>query len=169
MLKISSGVESGSVQMIPGLLYQSFIDDPIGHPLNTPSAKIEITSEKYAETGGNPFPVYTAYGQSGRFRLITPHARNRINSQFMNLQTSAENRIIMNREDAGDLRIEEGGEVIVSSETGSLKSTVILTDEIIGGTVSMDCSYSGILTSTEPTLPSGGSRTHSTFVDIRSA
>jgi anaerobic dimethyl sulfoxide reductase subunit A len=75
--------------------------------------------------------------------------------------------LLMNREDAASLGIGDGSRVRITSDTGSLETDVKLTDDIISGTACLDCSYSNILTSTEPTLPSGGSRTHSTFIDIK--
>lgn len=144
-----------------------FVADPVNNPLMTPSGRIEISSEKFAAIGGNPFPVYVEHWSEGRFRLITPHARNRINSQFMNIQKKKCGRLQMNRGDAELLHIEDGGRVRIVSDTGSIEVEVDLSIDIISGTACLDSSYSNMLTSTLPTLPSGGARTHSTFVDIQ--
>ena len=143
-----------------------FIEDPAGCPLNTPSGKIEISSEKAAELGASPFPVYTEVRPRGRFRLVTPHERTRINSQPIGKRRASESPLLINAADAERIGLSDGAMLRVFSETGSLETTASVTDDIIAGVVSLDCSYSNILTSTEPTMPSGGSRTHSTFVDI---
>ena len=143
-----------------------FIENPEGCPLNTPSGKIEISSAKYAELGASPFPVYTEVRPQGGFQLITPHNRARINSQPIGRKQPEEVRLLMNADDAARLGLADGDDVRLSSDAGELVTSVELTDDIIMGTVCLDCSYSNMLTTTEPTMPSGGSRTHSTFIDI---
>ena len=151
------------------VVLDDFIEDPAGSPLNTPSGKIEISSAKFAELGASPFPVYTEVRPPGKFQLITPHARARINSQTIGRMLPESEPVIMNTEDAARLGISQGTRVKLLSNSGELIAAVEVTDDIIKGTVSLDCSYANILTSTEPTMPSGGARTHSTFVDIEGA
>ena len=147
--------------------FEDFIADPESRPLNTPSGKIEISSEKYAELGASPFPVFTPYRPSGKFQLVTPHARERINSQTIGKKIRKDAELVMNSSDAERLGIGNGCRVIVSSEPGMLEATALHSDDIIEGTACLDCSYSNILTSSEPSKPSEGARTHSTFVDIK--
>lgn len=153
--------------------FADFIEDPEAHSLRTPSGKIEISSEKFAAAGGSLFPVYTRVRPEGMFQLITPHEGSRINSQYLFMEnTSKKDRIpkdalMMNSGDAAVLGIKDGSIVGVSSDSGQIETRVELSDDIISGTASLDCSYSNILTSTTPTMPSNGSRTHSTFVDIQ--
>ncbi len=142
-----------------------FIADPDGSPLNTPSGRIEISSGEYSKLGGSPFPVYTGYRPPDKIQLITPHQRKRINSQFIIMEKN-QPLLLMNSTDALARGIADGDTVEVKSKDGCLTIGVELSEDIIPGTACLDCSYSNILTSTEPTMPSGGSRTHSTFVDI---
>ena len=75
----------------------------------------------------------------------------------------------MNPADAAERGIRDGCLVRISSDTGEIKTCVELTEDIIRGAACLDCSYSNKLTTTVPTLPSSGSRTHSIFVNIEPA
>ena len=151
-----------------------FIASPEENPLNTPSGKIEISSEEFRAAGGNLFPVYTEYHRPGKIRLVTPHSRYRINSQFANTgnKKCRTSHLLVNRGDAALLGISQGEAVIITGVNGSTRAEAVLTDDIIAGTASLDAGSwesgsANMVTSSEPTMPSGGSRTHSTFVDIR--
>jgi len=86
----------------------------------------------------------------------------------------------MNRLDGNELGINQGDRVRVSSPEGEMVIEVNLSEDIIRGTVSllqgawtvMDDSgiekggAANMLTSTTPTMPCQGSRTHSIFVRI---
>jgi anaerobic dimethyl sulfoxide reductase subunit A len=89
----------------------------------------------------------------------------------------------MNPNDAEERGIEDGGEVQVSSPEGRVRVTVIVTEDIMPGVV---CLLEGVwptfdsegvdtagsanfLTSTVPTEPSKGSRTHSVLVQVTNA
>lgn len=158
-----------------------FIADPEGCPLGTPSGRIEISSADYARTGGSPFPVYTEYRESGKIQLVTPHSLTRINSQFSNLSRGS-NELLMNTADAGRLGIVDGEIVEILGGNGRIRTAARLSCDIMAGTACLEAgiwgefdSFSGTetagsanaVTSSEPTQPSGGARTNSTFVEIR--
>ena len=178
-----TGIFKGNDHMRVGL--SDFVSDPLKNPLNTPSGKIEIRSETYAETGFSPIPEcrITTPPADYPVRLITPHARFRINSQNSNLPWTKPfkaHMLQMNLMDGDELGINQGDPVRVSSPEGEMDIKVNLSDDIIRGTVSllqgawtvMDDSgvekggAANMLTSTTPTLPCQGARTHSVFVRI---
>jgi anaerobic selenocysteine-containing dehydrogenase len=86
----------------------------------------------------------------------------------------------MNSADAAEQNISDGQMVRIFGENGEIRIKVSLTEDIMSGVASLDAGRwpefdggievagsANIVTSTEPTRPSGGSRTHSTFVDIK--
>ena len=179
----TTGIFKGEDHMRVGL--SNFIEDPVKNPLSTPSGKIEIRSENYAATGFSPIPEIriTQPEPDFPFSLITPHARFRINSQNANLSWTepfkAES-LQMNRLDGEKRNISKGERVKVLSPEGEMIIAVNLSDDIIQGTVCLlqgswtRMDHQGIeigsaanaLTSTTPTLPCHGSRTHSVSVRI---
>ena len=179
----STGIAKGEDHMRVGL--SDFVNNPLKNPLNTPSGKIEIRSEAYAETGFSPIPEcrITTPPTDFPFLLITPHARFRVNSQNSNLPWTKPFKahvLQMNRLDAEELGINQGDRVRVSCPEGEMVIEVNLSEDVIGGTISllqgtwtvMDGSgvekggAANMLTSTTPTMPSQGSRTHSIFVRV---
>jgi anaerobic dimethyl sulfoxide reductase subunit A len=178
-----TGIFKGNDHMRVGL--SDFVNDPLKNPLNTPSGKIEIRSEAYAKTGFSSIPEcrITTPPPDYPVRLITPHARFRVNSQNSNLswiKPFKAHMLQMNIMDGHELGINQGDPVRVSSPEGEMDIEVNLTDDIIRGTVSLlqgswtvmddngvekGCA-ANMLTSTTPTLPCQGARTHSVFVRI---
>ena len=171
-----------------------FHADPVAHALPTPSGRIELASTAYAENGGPVVPCYrgqhTITDSDATFplKMITPHARNRTNSQNATMEwaiRSEPQRLLMNHVDAESRKIVDGSEVIVENEIGRISVQVEVRNDIKRGVVSLlagmwpgeldsDATgdfYTGgaanILTSTEPTLPSRGSRTHTNAVEVR--
>ncbi|MBI9107327.1 MAG: molybdopterin-dependent oxidoreductase [Spirochaetales bacterium] len=157
-----------------------FISDPEACRLGTPSGKIEISSEAYALTGASPFPVYTDYRIKDKIQLITPHSRMRINSQFSNL-SDERNNLLMNTADAAQRGIEDGQTVIIRGGSGRIETGVRLIDDIMSGTACLEAGKwadfddgsgadtrgsANVVTSSVPTMPSGGARTNSTWVEI---
>jgi anaerobic dimethyl sulfoxide reductase subunit A len=162
-----------------------FVEDPVSNALGTPSGKIELASEGYASAGGPAVPCYRSYDRHPGFplRLITPHARYRINSQYAPAPWAAAREaqeLLMNPQDAEARRIADGGRVLVSSPQGRVTVVARLTGGIMPGAVCLlagmwpaddnpDPDPNGapnVLTTTEPTIPSGSSRTHSTDVEV---
>ena len=159
--------------------FADFVKDPKKNPLPTPSGKIEIYSEAFAGTGFSPTPEVRVPGEPTPaevypLRLITPHARCRVNSQNFNQEWSRsreEQRLWLHPDDARDRSIENGAEVEVKNRSGSLICPVRVTDAVRPGVVSLLQGGWGELspnhlTSTKPTLPSSGSRTHSVRVQV---
>ncbi|MDC7226254.1 MAG: molybdopterin-dependent oxidoreductase [Spirochaetales bacterium] len=149
--------------------FTDFAADPLAHPLQTPSGRIEISSIEFEKAGGNLFPVYTPIKTGRAFRMVTPHSGRRINSQFKMMESPVNGSLFMNAEDAAAMGIEQGSPVRVISSSGSIETVADISMEMMRGTACLDCSYSNVLTSSVPTLPSKGARTHSTFVDIEPA
>ncbi|MDM8555010.1 molybdopterin-dependent oxidoreductase [Desulfococcaceae bacterium HSG7] len=178
-----TGIYSAKDQMRIGL--SDFITDPKKNPLETPSGKIELASEKYAETGFPAVPAYRGIADEKEYplRLITPHALYRINSSYSNIQWFREREpqaLWMNPADAEKRGIQDADKVIVRSPRGKMRISVMVTKEIMPGAV---CLLQGIwpnldelgtdlagaanmLTSTTPTEPCMGSRTHSVLVEV---
>jgi anaerobic dimethyl sulfoxide reductase subunit A len=116
--------------------------------------------------------------------MITPHSKFRVNSQNSNLPWAAKlakQVLVMNVQDARSRDIQDGETVRVQSAQGEMEIEASLTEDIIAGCVSLiqgawsardaqgveKGGSANILTSTTPTRPSQGSRTHSVFVEVR--
>jgi anaerobic dimethyl sulfoxide reductase subunit A len=180
---LSTGIYEGKEQERVGL--SQYITDPETHPLSTPSGKIELCSDRYAETGypACPQPRIAVPTTDFPLRMITPHALLRINSTYWNMEWThrgQQHAIWVHPDDADTRGIRNGETVYVESENGSMYIEAFVTERIMRGVV---CVFQGawcsldalsvdragsanILTSTVPTLPSNGSRTHSTFVEV---
>jgi anaerobic dimethyl sulfoxide reductase subunit A len=180
----SSGIYFGKDQNRIAL--SDFIADPVANPLNTPSGLIQISSEAYAESGFSPFPECRIMQLDKRYplRLVTPKSRYRVHSQNYNIpwfNEQEKQELWINPSDAVSRGIKDGEEVYVSSPQGTLRIASHVTEDIMSGVVCLlegawpsfnsrgiDTAGSvNILTSTIPTLPSYGSRTHSVLVQVK--
>jgi anaerobic dimethyl sulfoxide reductase subunit A len=178
-----TGIYSGKDQMRIGL--SDFIADPAKNPLQTPSGKIELASENYAKTGFPAAPAYRGMADDEQYplRLVTPHSLHRVNSSYSNVQWFRDREpqaLWMNPADAGKRAIRQADEVMVRSRRGKMKIPVLITEDIMPGVVCLlqgtwpsfdengidHAGATNILTSTEPTKPSMGSRTHSVLVEV---
>jgi anaerobic dimethyl sulfoxide reductase subunit A len=178
-----SGIFSGQDQMRIGL--SKFIADPVKNPLETPSGNIELASKNYAKTGFAAVPTYRGMADAEQYplRLVTPHSLYRVNSSYSNVQWFRKREphaLWMNPVDAKKRGIRENQEVVVRSPRGKMKISVLITEDIMPGVVcllqgiwpSLDgngidqAGAANILTSTVPTEPSMGSRTHSVLVEV---
>ncbi len=168
----------------------SFFNNPEADPLQTPSGKIEITLAPFSAMGGTELPEAVVMDVSSRYplRLFTPHEKYRIHSQFDNIEgfrRLTDRFLWINPDDAAERGIKDGQTVTVTSETGEIRVTARVTENIISGAVSLNqggwvqwkreaagsffdrkTDNPNFLTSTEPTKPSSGSRTHSTAVQV---
>jgi anaerobic dimethyl sulfoxide reductase subunit A len=181
-----TGIYSGEDQMRIGL--SDFIADPVKYPLETPSGKIELASENYAKTGFTAMPTYRGMADEEDYplRLVTPHSLYRFNSSCSNVKWFRDREpqaLWMNPADAIKRGIREAHKVIVRSPRGKMKISVLITEDIVPGVVcllqgiwprldqnGMDhAGAANILTSTVPTKPSMGSRTHSVLVEVELA
>jgi len=163
-----------------------FVADPEANPLNTPSGLVQISSEPYAETGFPAFPTWRGLETEEAYplRLVSPKSRYRVHSQNDNIPWFKEREkhgLWINPPDAASRGIKSGDEVYVSSPQGRTTVAAIVTEDIMPGVVSLlegvwvtfdseGVETSGsvnVLTSTVPTMPSHGSRTHSVNVQVR--
>ena len=157
----------------------------MGYPLNTPSGLIQISSENFARMGASAFPVSRILEPCDAYplRMITPKSRYRINSTNYNIEwfrEREEQKLLMHPDDADARNIRNMETVLISSPQGAVKVPVSVTTDIMKGVV---CLLEGAwvcfneagvevngsvnaLTSTVPTLPSHGSRTHSVNVRV---
>ena len=178
-----TGIYMGHDQFRVGLA--DFVADPQAHPLRTPSGKVELASPAYAQTGFPAVPECRIMpAQSGYpLRLITPKARYRTHSQNDNLpwcRRLEEQALWINPLDAAPRSIEDGQLVLVTSPQGKVRIPARVSEGIMPGVVCLlegawplfdaegvdTAGSANVLTSTEPTLPSQGSRTHSVWVQV---
>lgn len=140
------------------IAYRAFYEDPIAHPLATPSGKIEIYSAQLAELSRtlvleegqvvHPLPVY-APGREGfcsklrslyPYQLIGYHCRQRVHSSYGNvgvLRSIAPHEMQMNPLDADDLGVATGERVVVENARGALVVAVRVTPRIMPGVLAI--------------------------------
>jgi len=116
-------------------------------------------------------------------RLITPKSRYRIHSQNSNIPWFREREaqaLWIHPRDAEARGIGDRTEVLVTSPQGRVRIAAKVTDDIMPGVVCLlegvwpsrdaegvdTAGASNTLTSTEPTMPSQSSRTHSVAVQV---
>ncbi len=177
-----TGIFYGPDQNRVGL--SEFIDNKEANPLNTPSGLIEIASQAYADAGGTSLPhcQHDAIDEQHPLRMITPHPRFRIHSQTGGHTRSGKKdkaTLWLNEADAKKRNITDGDLVAITNDRGRIHVEASVSEDIMEGVV---CLLEGawpdirngvdtggspnMLTSTEPTLPSEGSRTHSVRVEV---
>jgi anaerobic dimethyl sulfoxide reductase subunit A len=180
-----TGIYWGEDQMRIGL--SDFISDPESHPLKTPSGRAELSSEAYARTGFSSIPEcrHLPVEENYPLRLITPKSRYRVHSQNFNiplLREREEQSLWIHPIDAGKRRIGNGQEVVITSPEGRVRIIAHVTEDMMPGVVCLlegawpsfepdgtdRAGSSNVLTSTVPTKPSQGSRTHSVLVEVTS-
>jgi len=178
-----TGIHVGADPLRVGL--SDFVADPQARPLDTPSGRVQIASAAYAETGYPAIPEYRGLEPDERYplRLITPHPRYRTHSQADNIPWFRERErqaLWIHPSDAEARRIADGQEVHVRSPEGRVRIAARVTEDMMPGVVCLlqgvwptldpggtDTAGSpNVLTSTEPTQPSEGSRTHSVLVQV---
>jgi anaerobic selenocysteine-containing dehydrogenase len=162
-----------------------FAADPQRFPLSTPSGLVEISSAAYAALGASAVPRCRVLETTAEYplRLITPHPRFRIHSQHDNLpwfRQQEKQALWIHPDDARERGIAQGQAVLVRSPEGAVRIAAHVTEEIMPGVVSLNegvwpefdangvevAGSANVLTSTVPTLPSGGTRTHSVLVRV---
>jgi len=165
-----------------------FVADPEGRPLATPSGKIELASAAYRRTGFPAVPAWRGYRPPAEFplALITPHARYRVNSQFSNdpvLRAREPQELWLHPQEAAARGIAPGDRVEVFNAQGRVRVPARGPGDILPGVVCLTAGAwpeldeegtdtagsANLLTCTEPTLPSQGTRTHSVGVQVRPA
>jgi anaerobic dimethyl sulfoxide reductase subunit A len=178
-----TGIYRGADQLKVGL--SDFVANPLAQPLHTPSGRVEISSAAYAETGFSSIPECRVLETTEEYplRLVTPHPRFRIHSQYDNIPWFKEREdqaLWIHPLDAAERGIEDGEPASVTSPEGRVRITARVTERIMPGVVCLlqgawpcfesdgtdTAGSANVLTSTEPTLPSHGSRTHSVLVQV---
>ena len=101
----------------------------------TPSGKYEFLSELAAEHGHEALPKYMANRKPyGPLRLLTPHSKFNIHSQFQNLDFmvdfNPEPFVYLHPKTAADRGIAEGDRVVVFNKVGELEINAQLTDNV---------------------------------------
>ncbi len=178
-----TGIYWGADQARVGL--GDFALDPKAYPLNTPSGKVEISLTAYASTGFPAVPTCRMLAPDPAYPvwLVTPHARFRTHSQYETIawfKSKAPQVLWLHPADAAVRGIATGDVVLVRSSQGRMRIAAHVTEEIMPGVASLlqgtwpafdadgteTAGCANVLTSTEPTLPSHGPRTHSVQVQV---
>jgi anaerobic selenocysteine-containing dehydrogenase len=105
------------------------------HKFSTPSGKYEFLSELAAEHGHDALPKYKPNRKPyGPLRLLTPHSKFNIHSQFQNLgymmDFNPEPWVYVHPRTAADKGIADGDRVVVFNKVGELKIKAKLTDNV---------------------------------------
>ena len=172
----TSGIYDGGRHERIGL--SDFIGDPEGHPLDTPSGRIELSPAAYADTGYAAHPHFRGILEHPDLplMLVTPHSLFRINSTGSNIPWIRDGdpvRLRIHPADALPRGIGNGDAVTVTGESGTMRITAAVTEDIMPGVVS--CPQGGwlgadpsanVVTSLDPTMPSVSTRTHTVFVEV---
>ena len=184
----TAGLFMGKDQNRVGL--SQFVADPVKHPLKTPSGRIEIASREYEKTGFPAYPHRREELEVPRdypLTLVSPHPLQGIHSQFANVKgfrMEEDLTVWMHPDDAAERDLHQGETIVLFNSHGKMEIPVRITEEIIKGCLSLneglwpqfkeentERTETGgsvnVLTSSEPTLPSYSSRTHTVFVNAR--
>lgn len=136
------------------IAYRLFREDPDACPLNTPSGKVEIYSERLAEYAAksglpiSPIPEYIpaeeGYGSNLQrdypFQLIGYHGKQSTHSSFANigvLQELVPRRLLMNPIDATQRGFSGGQIVVVENGRGSILSKIRVTPRVMPGVLAL--------------------------------
>jgi molybdopterin guanine dinucleotide-containing S/N-oxide reductase-like protein len=136
-----TGIYCAAEQERVGL--EDFASDPSAHPLDTPSGKVEIESERYAQVTGFPaLPGWRDREVDARYplSLVTPKRSDRTHSQLGDRSSPlgpADHALQMNPADAARRGIGDGDEVRLFNRNGVVHVRVNVTDDIMPGVVSL--------------------------------
>jgi len=145
------GVYSRPVEK-PRIAFQAFRENPEKHPLDTPSGKIEIFSEeifsrnlpgvapaipKYVQEWESPFGE-----ESGKYPLqvIGTHFMGRVHSTFANCDWNQEafpQRVFINPIDASQRNLENGQNVKIYNDRGTVILPCRITRRILPGVINI--------------------------------
>jgi anaerobic dimethyl sulfoxide reductase subunit A len=120
-----------------------FSADPLGHPLHTPSGKVEIASAAYVrELGGTLIPTWQPPPSDPCYplSLITPKSPHRTHSQGSSIaaiRQKAPHALQMHPQDAGARAIVAGDRVRLYNAQGALRISVQLSPDLVPGVVSL--------------------------------
>ena len=164
---------------------KAFVADPKANPLKTPSGLVQIHSDAYAATGYPAIPTCRAALPPAEYPLylVSPKSRYRVHSENWNIPFFRERErhaLWINPEDASARGISEGDTVMVHNQQGRVRVPAMVTEDVARGVLCLQVgawpTFDGdgvetsgapnVLSSTEPTMPSRASRTHSIFVQV---
>ena len=130
------------------IMFKNFRDNPVKNPLNTPSGKIEITSNiiknyNLKDCKGHPTWIepYEWLGNKDNFplHLISNQPEYRLHGQLDNADYSLKNKIkdrepvLINSADAKERNIENNDIVLIFNKRGRVLAGARLSDEIMKG------------------------------------
>lgn len=168
----------------PGLA--EFSANPIRHPLDTPSGKVEIASQRYQqETGFSAIPTWQDPLQDERYPLllITPKSPYRTHSQgssIAEIRQRKEHTLEIHPQDAARRGISQGQRVYLVNDQGRSQVIAEITEDLTPGVVSLlegiwvDLDDQGIdqagsanmITSTAGTQPGRAPIMHAIHVEV---
>jgi anaerobic dimethyl sulfoxide reductase subunit A len=133
----------------PHVAFKKQIDDPNNNPFPTPSGKIEIFSQGFADLKDPKVPPVAKYIETCESRndplakkyplqLITTHFGRRTHSQFEYigwLRDLMSHTMLINTDDAWDRGIKNGDKVRVFNDRGELIIVAEVTERIMPGVV----------------------------------
>lgn len=142
----------------PVIAYQAFRENPEANPLNTPSGKIEIYSERLAEIAASwtlkddeairPLPEYVSSWEghespaAGKYplQLFGFHYKSRTHSTYGNVDVindACRQEIWLNPMDASQREIKDGDMLKVWNDRGEIRVVAKITERIMPGVVAM--------------------------------
>jgi biotin/methionine sulfoxide reductase len=150
--------EQGHVEVpapaAPYVMFGDFRNDPEGRPLNTPTGRIEIFSERIASYGYDDCPGHPAWLEPAEWlgsdkaadyplHMISNQPRTRLHAQLDNGGVSRASKIRdrepmwIHPEDAGRRGIEDGAIVRVFNERGQVLAGAVVTDQVMPGVIQL--------------------------------
>ena len=169
-----TGIFDGGAHNRVGL--EDYISDPDRNPLETETGKIHLSAGDNPGFRDDYFLQLDEEARSGfPLRLVSPHAKYRVNSTGSNLswvKKREKDELSMHPLDGADRLLTDGQFVRVVSSQGEIRLNLHFDDDVMRGVVrafnggwNLESTVNN-LTSTEPTTPSMGSRTHSVQVEV---
>ena len=133
----------------PYVVFKKQIEDPTNNPFPTPSGKIEIYSQRWADMNDPVLPSIPKYIETWESRndplakkyplqLITTHFKRRTLSQFDNIPWLREvqrQAVLISSEDARARNIRDGDMVRVFNDRGEIAIPAKVTERIMPGVV----------------------------------
>ena len=133
----------------PYIAFKKQIEDPVNNPFDTPSGKIEIYSQQWADQNNAKLPPVAKYIETWESRndpmakkyplqLVTTHFKRRSLSQFETLPWLRElqpQAMLISTIDAEARGIKDGDKVMVLNDRGKLIITAKVTERIMPGVI----------------------------------